>query len=444
MDNTFKLMKPVQWHEGLLLYPQHFQQMRHEFRELALCYLSVSTPYYWGVRSMEIDEGAFPTGLLRITSLLAVMPDGSVVEHDEKSTQTIELHLKDYQELLDKGPLTIHLAVIRHHFQSAMVGGDFPRYDSVESPPLIDENTGEDALPIPRLALKAFLIAGDQVPARYSSFPLLKIKPLEGHFILDDFIPPTTDIRAGSQIGELARKVVANIRKQSAVLAEKLQTPMAHDMAPVLDQYRKNYDVLVAQLLGLEALVHAQVVHPFLLYKELCDLAGAFCTFGRGYLPPILAPYDHNDLKKTFEPIKSLIGQMLDFLKSASAVFGFRLEDRVFRSIVKQEWIQGDFFILGVTIPAGGHAQTTTEWLKDAVIASASLARKAVERRVVGAAREMVEQVTELGLTITRGKLLLRVKAHSEYIRIGEELCIFNGSDVQGMPAEIVLYAASE
>lgn len=445
MDKNFKLMNPVQWHEGLLLYPQHFQQMRREFQELGLCYLSMGTPYYWGVRSVAVDEGAFATGLLRLKNLLAIMPDGSVVRHEEGSTQSIELQLKDHQEALDQGPLMIHLAVVRHNPEAPSVGGDFPRYESLEGTPLADENTGESAVPVPRLALKPLLIAGDQVPVRYASFPLFKIKSQDGGYAFEEFIPPAIDTRASGKVGQLVDRVVKSVRKYSALLSDRLQAPMTQDLAPVLEQYKKNYDTLVSRLLELEALAQVQVMHPFQLYKELCGVAGAFCSFSRGHMPPIFSPYDHNNLKKTFNPVVGFIDQMLEFVKSTSSAFAFRLEDRIFKNILKPDWIDHDQFVLGVTLPSGSNAQAMTNWIREAVIVSSSMAQKAIERRVLGAGRTIVEQVPELGLTMTRGKLLLRVQAQSEYIKSGEDLFVFNMSEAEGTrPAEVVIYTASE
>lgn len=444
MDKNFKLMNPVQWHEGLLLYPQHFQQMRREFQELALCYLTMGTPYYWGVRSVAVDEGAFSTGLLRLKSVLAVMPDGSIVRQEEGETSSIELRLQDYQEALDQGPLMIHLAVVRPHPDVPSVGGDFPRYTSIESAPLADENTGESAVPVPRLALKPVLVAGEHVPVRYASFPLFKIKAQDGGYVFEEFIPPVSDIRSSNKIGQIADRVVRSIRKYSALLSDRLQTPMTQELAPVLEQYKKNYDTLVSRLLELEALTQVQETHPFSLYKELCGIAGNFCSFSRGHMPPIFSPYDHNNLKKTFDPVLSLIDQMLEFVKSTSSAFAFRLEDKIFKNILKSVWIEHDQIILGVTIPAGSNARGMTDWVKEAVIVSASVAQKAIERRVLGASRAIVEQVPELGLTMTRGKLLLRVEARSEYIKPGEDLFVFNMSEAEGTrPAEVLIYTAS-
>ncbi len=446
MDKTFKMMHPVQWHEGLLLYPQHFQQMRREFQELSLCYLSMASPYYWGVRHVFVDEGVLASGILRIKTLLAVMPDGSVLRHDESSLNPIEINLKDHMEEFDKGPVLIHLAVVGYQKNMDIVHGDFPRYDSVEGPLLADENTGDGAVAIPRLALKAYLCVGDVVPLRYTSFPLFKVKAHDGGFVFDDFIAPALDIRKSSALGHIGADLVKTLRKNTAILSESLQAPSTQDTIPLLDRYKQHYDTLVANLLVLEALVSSEETHPFTLYLELCRIAGVFCSFSPGgYMLPILGAYTHNDLRKTFTPLVALIDQMLAFIKNASSAFSFRLEGRIFKNILKSEWVQEDSVILGIIIPMGTNTQAMMNWINEAVIASVSMAQKAIEKRVLGAPRESVDQIPEIGLTATKGKILLRVAAGSEYIKTGEDLFIFNASDMDSVrPAEILLYTAAE
>ena len=71
----------IQWHEGMLLSPQHFQQSawRHE---LLVQYGSLLVaPYCWGVRSLTLDTKLLPGGTFRVLELEAVMSDGSLVSH---------------------------------------------------------------------------------------------------------------------------------------------------------------------------------------------------------------------------------------------------------------------------------------------------------------------------------------------------------------------------
>ena len=53
----------IQWHEGLLLAPQHFQQTQARTDALVSWHGLAATPLAWGVRHMEIDPGLLANGL---------------------------------------------------------------------------------------------------------------------------------------------------------------------------------------------------------------------------------------------------------------------------------------------------------------------------------------------------------------------------------------------
>ncbi len=443
MEKTFKIVDPVQWHEGMLLYPQHYQQMRLEYQQLSLCYLSMSTPFYWGVRYMQLDEAAFTSGIIRIQELLAVMPDGSIVKKEINEQKKIELDINEFKDQLQEKPMMIHLAVVKRHEDAANSEGDFPRYDSVEGKTIPDENTGEAPIPIPRLSLKVSLFVGDDISSRYSSFPLMRVRYKDDAFVREDFIPPFTTIRRDGPIGKLLSNVVKALRKRVSHLSERLQAPVTQDTAPIMDQYKKTYDIIVSRLLGLEALLFAETSHPFMAYRELSIAAGVFCSLSKGHMPPIFDPYNHNDLRATFTPVISFVNRMLDLVQSASVSIPFTLSDRIFEKKIQSEWMHAGYLVLGLKISSDISPKMASDWMREAVIASESVAESAREKRILGAPREIVEQVSEMGLTMSQGRLLIKVKMDSEYVKTGEKLQIFNLSDSQNTrPAEIVLYTA--
>ncbi len=443
MEKTFKIVDPVQWHEGMLLYPQHYQQMRLEYQQLSLCYLSMSTPFYWGVRYLQLDEAAFTSGVIRVQEILAVMPDGSIVKKEANEQKRIELDINEYKDQLEEKSMMIHLAVVKRHEDSANSEGDFPRYESVEGKAVPDENTGESPISVPRLSLKVSLFPGDDISSRYASFPLMRVRFKDDAFVMEDFIPPFTTIRRDGPIGKLLGDVVKSLRKRVSYLSERLQAPATQDTAPIIDQYKKTYDIIVSRLLGLEALLFAEISHPFMAYRELSIAAGVFCSLSKGHMPPIFDPYNHNDLRATFTPVISFVNRMLDLVRNASISMPFTLSDRLFEKKMQAEWLHTGYLVLGLKISSDISPKMAADWMKAAVIASESVAESAREKRVLGASREIVEQVADMGLTMSRGRLLVKVRIDPEYIKAGEKLQIFNLSDSQGTrPAEIVLHTA--
>ena len=69
----------VLWGEGLFLRPQHFQR-QDLYHESRLAEMSRAIhPYLWGVRSLKFDTEALSGGILRVTELNAILPDGEFI-----------------------------------------------------------------------------------------------------------------------------------------------------------------------------------------------------------------------------------------------------------------------------------------------------------------------------------------------------------------------------
>ncbi|MGA0992995.1 MAG: type VI secretion system baseplate subunit TssK, partial [Burkholderiaceae bacterium] len=57
---------PVQWHEGMLLSPQHFQQEAESLRSTFAFHQALAMPYGWGFETLQIDESLLPAGRVRL------------------------------------------------------------------------------------------------------------------------------------------------------------------------------------------------------------------------------------------------------------------------------------------------------------------------------------------------------------------------------------------
>ncbi|MEI8320673.1 MAG: type VI secretion system baseplate subunit TssK [Alphaproteobacteria bacterium] len=440
---NFKIQDMVQWYEGQLLYPHHYQQMRHEIQQLSLCYLTISTPWYWGIHHVEIDEALLLSGIIRVNKILAMMPDGSVVEKATGSKQKIELDISGMKDDLLLKPTTIYLAVVERQEDAANTEQQPCRYDSIESNPIVDENTGDGAITMPRLSLKAFLVAGDNLPSRYSGFPLMQVKFEDDAFAKTDFIPPFTSVQQQNIIGEYLGRLIKNLRKRTTFLGERLQSLMTQDTASILEYYDRIYNIIVGRVVVLEALYFSEKCHPFEVYKELCVAAGTYCALHRGQIPPVFDPYDHNDLKSTFDPVVNFIEKIIEMVKSPSISLPFTKSGRVFERKLRKDWLDTDYLILGIKLGVDASPSAIAHWLNGAIIACDSALEEAKEKRILGPIREVVDQVSEMGLLATNRQLLVKVLVDEKFIKAEETLQILNPSDTENSrPEEIVLYTA--
>src|SRR5262245_39200548 len=187
----------IQWHEGLLLTPQHFQQLSSRVESLIQALPTWYVPHYWGVRSFDYDATDFTAGILTVRHLDAVMPDGLHVTVGG-DRQGLQLDLRPLAATFRHGPTLVHVAMplANGPAQAAM-----NRFASYEGEPVVDETTGEGSVSIPRLRPQLSLIAAAQPPARFTSFPLIEVRCEGETFLPTPFVPPTLHVTSSSALG---------------------------------------------------------------------------------------------------------------------------------------------------------------------------------------------------------------------------------------------------
>src|SRR5215813_2876797 len=126
--NAHHIPDAINWHDGLLLTPQQFQQLTLRNEALVQYGTSLFLPFCWGLRRFKHDPIVLPGGKLRVVELEAVMPDGLVVWQDSSEAEdALEIDLTKHSERMRDRALPIYLAVAA----SDMVknGNDANRYE---------------------------------------------------------------------------------------------------------------------------------------------------------------------------------------------------------------------------------------------------------------------------------------------------------------------------
>jgi len=440
MADAHRLPDAIQWHEGMLLAPHHFQQQSIRHDETLHYHMTMTAPFHWGIRHLVIDESILIDGTFRIRQFEAVMPDGLLVCDRSDDTEALEVDLTQFAEDLKKGPVTIHLAVPEKKIGVDTPEGVLARYRSIEGKPVTDENTGESELAIPRLVPRLSLLVTDMPPAKYTSFPLAKIAYENETYTLTDYIPPMLTVTLQSAIGGLCTDLVRRFREKAVFLSERMRSPAAVMKGPMLLTTKSIIHNLVAGLPGLEGVLNTGVSHPYALFLSLCNIVGEVASLGRGLLPPVLAPYDHNNLRGTFIQVVDFISDMLDegILESHTPI-PFELKAGAFCLTIEDAWMTPEL-IIGVKAREGLAEKETLAWIEDCLMGSGPVIESLKDKRILGATRRRIEGDEDL--IPFRGVILVAVDTDPEFIQPNQELQLFNmtESKIGQRPVEIVLY----
>lgn len=428
-----QIPEAIQWHEGMMLAPQHLQQLSQRSESLVHYHLHTIAPFYWGIRHLEIDQKLLTTGIFRVIKLEAVMPDGLVVSHQAGQGSDLQLMLQNVQNQ----PVTIHLAVPARSLVATK--GDLPRYHSVEGEPVVDESTGEGEISIPRLKPQLRLFAGEIPPAKLVSFPLAKVVYRNEAFGLTDFIPPATIVPVGSQIWEMCSFTAAKIRERALFLSEQARSPASASKIPLLMETKNRIQNLVTGLPQFEAVMNIGVAHPFELYKAFCTLAGNLAGLGYSMVPPVFATYNHNDLYASFNQLQEFAFAMMEEgIPESYVAIPFQLVKKTFSLVFDSEWKDRRLF-LAMRGQSGMSEKDVVAWGEQCRIGSESLMRSMRDKRVLGANRQLIQSYETL--VPARGVILFALDYDSQFIKPDEALQVVNDSESAGLhPAEIILY----
>ncbi len=443
MTAAHDLPLAVQWHEGMLLAPQHFQQATARQEALLAYHASLVAPFHWGVRHLKIDPVQLVDGTFRVLELEAVLPDGLAVSRLDGDDE-LTLDLVPLAEEMRQKEVPVHLAVTAQRGQLPSVSGELARYDSLPGQPVADANTGGGELRIPRLRPRLRLIAGDEVPEKFTSFPLARLRYANESFAGTDYLPPMLRVPVGSPLGEVCQAIAQRLREKAVFLAEQARSPALASRVPQLLEVRQRVQSLVAALPPFEAVLATGVSHPYPLYVALCSLVGQVAAVGYGLIPPVLEPYDHQDARAAFLQAQAFLFRALD--EGVNELFtGYPLaeQDGTFSLEFDPAWGDSELF-LGVRARDGESVDATATWTEQALVGSQSRMPALRTKRIRGAEHRRVQGDVEL--VPARGVTLFTLACDPQFIVAGERLEILNLDDAlrRNRPAEIVLYVRNE
>ncbi len=429
----------IQWHEGMLLSPQHFQQESARVDTLIAWQSLSANALAWGVKSFECDQSSLVNGLLRIKRLEAIFPDGTPVVYvaDQDQQQALDLNLADWDDEFAKGELNVYIALGVN--RALNLPGEVTRFRGIDAPAVQDEVS--EALPIdlPRMAYNLTLLAGDKPSALYQSMRLLSVRKDNEVYRTGAALPPLLRLTLDHPICERCSHIVTQLRIKSLFLAKLTSTPSSRleERLETLEQ-RNKLAVLVKALSELQALLACNEIPPFLLFMVLCNQLGPLSTLRPGSVPIQVPRWQHADPASSFGPvmneIEDLIGEVSQ--ERRSVVFGF--DGHVF-SLPGENLPKGSEFYVGLR---GQSDAELTQWMNGAVIGSQTVWTLLSDRRVLGVARKKVDQVESLGLRSSSGYTIFSVELRETFIVADQPLLISNVNEEKlfPRPREIVLF----
>lgn len=446
--NARNIPAAIQWHDGMLLTPDHFRLMTQRQEMLSEFGIQYA-PFGWGLipdpsdpTRLPYDPGALASGTLAVTDLEAVMPDGTVVH--AVASDGLALELKPFTEKMKVSPVPVYLVLPGR--KPVEVKGDVQRYRSLPAEfdlASLDNEAAEENIPrlLPRLSL---LAATDPIPPYYTGIPLVQVRFENGSFVASpDFVPPLLSVARTSALGSLCLSVAQRIREKASYLAELVRSTPPEGSARRISQIQS----LVAGLPVFEANLATDRAHPYALYLALCAIVGNVAGVGDDFVPPPFPPYDQDNPLAAFERVRQYLYQVMEEgISERWLSFRFRRDERRFTLAGRAGWAPylavepglASKVLLGIRGSSGVSEERLQDWGRNCLIGSRSVIPSLISRRILGASRELVERLDDP--LPARGITLFSVIPDPEFIRQGEDLQVFDPRVDSLVPAELLLY----
>lgn len=420
----------LQWHEGMLLSPQHFQQEAARVDALIAWQHLATHPLAWGVRRLELDERLLANGLLRLQVLEAVMPDGMAVtwSAQEAHAQDLQLDLEPWAQQLEEGEVTVYLTV--GYARTLRQPGQPSRFRPL--PGQLEEDEVSEALPvdIPRAAPNLALAAGALPSSAFVSLPLMTVHKDKEVFRRGPFVPPSLLLPVDSELRQRAQALAAQMRSKAAHLGKQTVNPSSRveDRLSLLEN-RARLGSLVACLPTLEALLQSPDVSPYALYLALCAQLGTLAALRPGAVPMMPPQWVQADPRAVIAPLLEALEDLVGEVSQEWSTRQFTVEAGHYALVLDPAWV-GPRLVLGLR---GRPERDLVSWMDGAVIGSKAAWESLTDRRMLGAVRQRIEEAPELGLRSSAGYTLFGVEPGEGIVAPGQPLVIGNPNEADAL-----------
>lgn len=442
----------IQWHDGMLLSPQHFQEADRRNERLVAHHMAHASAYHYGIISLKLAQGTLVSGVFRVDELEAIMPDGTLVQHESgPGKPDLSIDLRPHAAAARSAPITVSLAIPPAYLGGPRSTADMPRHRSAVGGDTHDENTGEDPLEIPRIVPSVHLRLSTEPKSGRVCLPIAQVK-LEGEaFVSKDYLAPMMGVprssaTAPSPIYDACQRVSARLRQKASRLAEKATNLSRSTDREIIAELRQQVHWLIAGLPAFEAVLQSDRPHPFMLFTGLAGVLGQLASLAKKPDETMLPAYNHEELYETFMKTRDLIFRIVDEgIKETFTAYPLDLSDGRYGVRFQPEF-RSQQLAIGVRIRGGVRGekevmQQLAKWMDEALIGSSGRLRTIQQERIRGAKRTIIQNLGP-DIVATEGVYLYKLDEQDKYFDPGEIMTIVNTNDPQATqgPSEIILY----
>jgi type VI secretion system protein ImpJ len=327
--------RPLFWHQGLFLQPQHFQQLEQYGRSLLGPLLQYRCPCFWGVRGLRIQGESLKKRVFEIAKGEALFQDGTWAAFPGNA-RVQPRSFEDVSSAIESGSLfRVFLALKKWDPREPNVAVskddrdpclETRRYACPTDPEEVKDLYGDGPPASVRFMTVTLKIVWETEVNGYRDHWLIPVAGLEQDGadvrLAEDFIPSTMTLDGSDALMSVLKNVRDQVTSRCHALESYTLTPDVR-----ASEFEGNYlrYLLALNLFNryvplLHHWVETPTVHPWHLFGLFRQLVGELSTFtdrvnALGRLvdeTPLLPDYDHEDLSGCFHGAETLIEELVN------------------------------------------------------------------------------------------------------------------------------------
>jgi len=347
----------IHWKEGMFIQPHHFQ-IADRRMTAGECEQAMTTPYWWGISSLEIDDNALQGMRFRIIRAAFRLRNGiwlNIPGNAELAENSFQKSFLDADS-----PVPVWIGVRREEAHQPIVHPLGEENRGTVRPLMVrqaefeDENTGtnEREIQLRLWNMKVFFSSPNENYEVIRIGEITRSPQTKGPVFNAVYVPPLLNIGASPMLMEKLNNIVIELNNQAAALQSS-----AENLKKINDPVKMLSGFLNLQVVSsfgpvLGFLQKTEETHPAMIYMELARLVGALTPVSPEIIPKIPA-YDHDNLAGIMNSLMTTILQMLkggiapEYIERPFRIVGERRDIR--ECLIDREWLASEHAIyLGI------------------------------------------------------------------------------------------------
>ncbi len=359
-------MNRVVWAEGTFLGQQHLQSWDQHLENSLTLRQKLVNPYSWGIISISVDHQSLAYGRFQLTQVSLIFQDGRYVNFRSSDEDQLTCDLDspggEVLSVFLAVPANNNVAGISGYQQRGQLSGWIADYNEIED--LYDSRRTVEVLQ----AKPNLMLLTDK--AALASFNYIKVAEVvntgDNHYqLVPHYVPPVCRLAASATLLRQLDRVIETLnikRKQIEAARSDCDGGVAEfaKQDPGYHALLRNLNTLIPQLRHLR---NSTDLHPELLYRELCQVAGAFCTFQDQATIDDIPAYNHEELTDVFSRLEKMLALLLELKTTVKTpTIELRLDDTniLFCTEVAVERLRKDTLFLEIL-----HDSDGPDWITD-------------------------------------------------------------------------------